>query len=232
MPERRRLGQLEAVALVVAVAAQEHRAALLGLALHAEHLLEEPQALGAFGRQQLDMPEVRAMSPRGDMILESIRSFRACALQSSSARRPTSSFGRLREEILSGAVTPSRASASRSAPSRATSASVTSPPPRGRRAARGRRPGRLPRRTRARGVSRMGRREVEELFAIRTELEALALRHAGVAVTTSRNSLSSDGPDEMRRAERAGDVEASRPASTASTTCAPTRRSPTRSSAR
>src|SRR5580698_3023617 len=34
-------------------------------------------------------------------------------------------------------------------------------------------------------VTRMGRHEVEELFAIRTELEALALRHAASRITVA-----------------------------------------------
>jgi len=55
-------------------------------------------------------------------------------------------------------------------------------------------------------VSRMGRHEVEELFAIRTELEALALRHAASRITVAELAELRAILDEMRRAERAGDV--------------------------
>ena len=53
-----RLGQLEAVALVVAPAAQEDRLALARLHLHAEHLLEEAQALVGLGGEQLGVADV------------------------------------------------------------------------------------------------------------------------------------------------------------------------------
>ena len=52
------LGQLEAVALVVAPAAQEHRLPLARLHLHPEHLLEEAQALVRLGREQLGVADV------------------------------------------------------------------------------------------------------------------------------------------------------------------------------
>src|SRR5205085_7874029 len=54
-----RLGQLEAVRLVVAPAAQEDGAVLLGLDLHAEDVDEEAQRLLALRRQQLHRSEVR-----------------------------------------------------------------------------------------------------------------------------------------------------------------------------
>jgi hypothetical protein len=53
-----RLGQLEAVALIVAPAAQEHGLPLARLDLHPEHLLEEAQALVRLGREQLGVADV------------------------------------------------------------------------------------------------------------------------------------------------------------------------------
>jgi DNA-binding GntR family transcriptional regulator len=55
-------------------------------------------------------------------------------------------------------------------------------------------------------VTRMGRHEVEELFAIRTELEALALSHAAARIGADELAALGVTLDEMRRAERAGDV--------------------------
>jgi DNA-binding GntR family transcriptional regulator len=56
-------------------------------------------------------------------------------------------------------------------------------------------------------VARMGRHEVEELFAIRTELEALALRHAASRITPAQLAELRSILDEMARAERAGEVD-------------------------
>ena len=56
-------------------------------------------------------------------------------------------------------------------------------------------------------VARMGRQEVEELFAIRTELEALALRHAASRITPAQLAELRSILDEMARAERAGEVD-------------------------
>jgi DNA-binding GntR family transcriptional regulator len=55
-------------------------------------------------------------------------------------------------------------------------------------------------------VTRMGRHEVEELFAIRTELEALALRQAAARVTSEQLAELRSILDAMARAEREGDV--------------------------
>jgi len=55
-------------------------------------------------------------------------------------------------------------------------------------------------------VARMGRHEVEELFAIRTELEALALRQAAARITPAQLAELRSILDEMGRAERAGEV--------------------------
>ena len=54
-------------------------------------------------------------------------------------------------------------------------------------------------------VARMGRHEVEELFAIRTELEALALRHAAPRITPAQLAELRSILDEMAQAERDGD---------------------------
>jgi DNA-binding GntR family transcriptional regulator len=54
-------------------------------------------------------------------------------------------------------------------------------------------------------VARMGRHEVEELFAIRTELEALALRHAAARITAVELAQLRTILDKMGRAERDGD---------------------------
>src|SRR3954468_4474785 len=59
---RRRLGELEAVALVVAPAAQVRRPAFLALDLHAHHVDEEPQARLRLRGQELDRPEVRDLA--------------------------------------------------------------------------------------------------------------------------------------------------------------------------
>jgi hypothetical protein len=53
-----RLGQLEAVALVVAPAAQEDGLPIARLDLHAEHLLEEAQAVVRLGGEQLGVADV------------------------------------------------------------------------------------------------------------------------------------------------------------------------------
>jgi DNA-binding GntR family transcriptional regulator len=55
-------------------------------------------------------------------------------------------------------------------------------------------------------VTRMGRHEVEELFAIRTELEALALSRAAERITPAELERLREVLDQMGRAERAGDV--------------------------
>jgi DNA-binding GntR family transcriptional regulator len=55
-------------------------------------------------------------------------------------------------------------------------------------------------------VTRMGRHEVEELFAIRTELEALALTHAAARISAVELGRLREILDEMGRAERSGDV--------------------------
>jgi DNA-binding GntR family transcriptional regulator len=55
-------------------------------------------------------------------------------------------------------------------------------------------------------VTRMGRHEVEELFAIRTELEALALRHAAARITAAELAELRAVLDAMGRAEADGDV--------------------------
>ncbi len=57
-PRQRRLGQLQAVAGVVAEAAQEDRLALARLDLHPEHVDEEAQALLRGRRQQLGVADV------------------------------------------------------------------------------------------------------------------------------------------------------------------------------
>jgi DNA-binding GntR family transcriptional regulator len=54
----------------------------------------------------------------------------------------------------------------------------------------------------------MGRHEVEELFAIRTELEALALSLAAARITPACLAQLHRKLDAMRRAERDGDVAA------------------------
>lgn len=54
-------------------------------------------------------------------------------------------------------------------------------------------------------VTRMGQHEVAELFAIRTELEALALRHAATRITADELSQLRRILDEMGEAEREGD---------------------------
>jgi DNA-binding GntR family transcriptional regulator len=55
-------------------------------------------------------------------------------------------------------------------------------------------------------VTRIGRHEVEELLAIRTELEALALRHAAARITAAELAELQSILDEMGRAQRAGEV--------------------------
>jgi DNA-binding GntR family transcriptional regulator len=55
-------------------------------------------------------------------------------------------------------------------------------------------------------VARMGRQEIEEIFAIRTELEALALRQAAARITPAQLVELRSILDEMGRAERAGEV--------------------------
>src|SRR4029079_1354326 len=55
----RRLGELQAVAEVVAPAAQVDRATVAGLLLHPEHLDEEAQALLRLRRQELGVCDVR-----------------------------------------------------------------------------------------------------------------------------------------------------------------------------
>jgi DNA-binding GntR family transcriptional regulator len=55
-------------------------------------------------------------------------------------------------------------------------------------------------------VTRIGRHEVEELLAIRTELEALALRHAAARITAAELAELRSILDEMGRAQRAGEV--------------------------
>ena len=55
-------------------------------------------------------------------------------------------------------------------------------------------------------VTRMGRQEVEELFAIRTELEALALRQAASRITPAQLAELRSILDEMELAERDGEV--------------------------
>jgi DNA-binding GntR family transcriptional regulator len=55
-------------------------------------------------------------------------------------------------------------------------------------------------------VARMGRPEVEELFAIRTELEALALRQAATRITGEQLAELRSILDEMAKAERDGAV--------------------------
>ncbi|HEY1776641.1 MAG TPA: GntR family transcriptional regulator [Solirubrobacteraceae bacterium] len=55
-------------------------------------------------------------------------------------------------------------------------------------------------------VTRMGRHEVEELFAIRTELEALALSHAATRIGPDELEALHEILEQMRRAERGGDV--------------------------
>jgi DNA-binding GntR family transcriptional regulator len=57
-------------------------------------------------------------------------------------------------------------------------------------------------------VAKMGSHEVEELFAIRAELEALALRHAAQEITASQLDALSAILDAMREAERNSDAEA------------------------
>jgi len=57
-------------------------------------------------------------------------------------------------------------------------------------------------------VTRMGRHEVEELFAIRTELEALALSRAAERITPEELERLREILDAMGRAERDGDVAA------------------------
>jgi hypothetical protein len=61
-PRRRRLGQLERPALVVAPTAQVRRRAVLRLDLHAHDVDEEAQAPLAGGREQLDRPDVRQLA--------------------------------------------------------------------------------------------------------------------------------------------------------------------------
>jgi DNA-binding GntR family transcriptional regulator len=56
-------------------------------------------------------------------------------------------------------------------------------------------------------VTRMGHLEVEELFAIRTELEALALRHAASRITETELAQLRGILKEMARAERDGEVD-------------------------
>ena len=56
-------------------------------------------------------------------------------------------------------------------------------------------------------VSQMGHHEVEELFAIRTELEVLALRHAAPRITEAELAELRSILDSMTRAARDGDVE-------------------------
>ena len=51
-------------------------------------------------------------------------------------------------------------------------------------------------------VTRMGQHEVAELFAIRTELEALALRHAASRITADELRQLRSILDEMAEAER------------------------------
>jgi DNA-binding GntR family transcriptional regulator len=55
-------------------------------------------------------------------------------------------------------------------------------------------------------VTRMGRNEVEELFAIRTELEALALKRAATQIGPDELERLREILDAMRSAERGGDV--------------------------
>lgn len=57
-------------------------------------------------------------------------------------------------------------------------------------------------------VTRMGRHEVEELFAIRAELEALALSRAAERITAGELESLREILDSMGRAERDGDVAA------------------------
>src|SRR6202011_5601200 len=57
-------GELDRVVLVVVPGAQVNRVALAAGLGQAEHLHEEPQALAQFGRQQLDVPEVRDIMQR------------------------------------------------------------------------------------------------------------------------------------------------------------------------
>jgi DNA-binding GntR family transcriptional regulator len=56
-------------------------------------------------------------------------------------------------------------------------------------------------------VARMGREEVEEMFAIRTELEALALRQAATRITPTELAELRSILDEMAVAEKEGRVE-------------------------
>ena len=78
-PGLRRLGELEAVALVVAPAAQEDRLALARLLLHAEHVDEEAQALLGLRGEQLGVADV------GEVVE------RARSSPSTSSRRPSRS---------------------------------------------------------------------------------------------------------------------------------------------
>lgn len=111
-------------------------------------------------------------------------------------------YERLREEILSGAVRPGeRVSINRIA----RDVGVSDIPAREgvkRLAADG-----LVTFTAHKGavVARMGRHEVEELFAIRSELEALALRHAAPRITTAELAELRSILDDMARAEQDGD---------------------------
>jgi DNA-binding GntR family transcriptional regulator len=56
-------------------------------------------------------------------------------------------------------------------------------------------------------VARMGREEVEEMFAIRTELEALALRHAATRITPAELADLRSILDDMAVAVKEGRVE-------------------------
>jgi DNA-binding GntR family transcriptional regulator len=56
-------------------------------------------------------------------------------------------------------------------------------------------------------VTQMGHQDVEELFAIRTELEALALRQAAMRITPEELAELRVILDEMAEAERAGDAK-------------------------
>jgi hypothetical protein len=59
-----RLRQREAVRLVLTPAAQEHGLAGARELLHAEHVVEEPQAAVGIGCEQLDVVDVREVVPR------------------------------------------------------------------------------------------------------------------------------------------------------------------------
>ena len=126
------LGQLEAVALVVAPAAQEDRLALARLDLHAEHVLEEAQARLGLRREQLGVADVR------DVVQASRRPPRARAGRRGRrrARRPRAGPAcRARFSARSRAAASTSSTRSRATTTAPSASSTTASPGADRRAA-------------------------------------------------------------------------------------------------